>query len=123
MRELVIILSHGSKSRNSNVLTEKVAGEVGAKLGIRTVFANLQLSPPYLDQIIEAEYSAGVRRFIIHPFFLHKGVHVEDDIPSAVDSMKARHSDAEFVLTPVLGEHPAIGNAVVEVVKAAVCVK
>lgn len=112
--KVFVILSHGSKSKNSNILTEKVAKEVFNRLKVRTVIANLQLSSPYLEDVIEDEYKKGARTFIIHPFFLHKGVHVEEDIPKAVEQLKTKYPDAEFMLTDVTGSSEYIVKAVKE---------
>lgn len=115
----IIILSHGSKSKNSNKLPEKVALELEQKLKLKTFIANLQLSEPYLNDVVEKAYKDGYRNFIIHPFFLHKGVHVEEDIPKILDSLKKKYDDASFIMTDVTGEHPSIINAALEVVREA----
>jgi sirohydrochlorin ferrochelatase len=115
--DVIIILSHGSKNKNSNVLTARVAEEVGKELGAKTVMANLQLSSPYLHDIVEREYEEGARRFIIHPFFLHNGVHVEEDIPEEIESLQKEYPDAVFVMTGVTGDHPFISKAATEMIR------
>lgn len=115
--ELIIILSHGSRSKNSNVLTEKVAKKVSETLNIKAAIANLQLSPPYLEDVVEQAYQEGVRSFIIHPFFLHKGVHVEEDIPNTINSLQQRYDDAKFTLTDVTGNSSLVIDAVIETVR------
>lgn len=115
--ELIIILSHGSRSKNSNFLTEKVAKKVREALDIKTVIANLQLSPPYLEDVVEQAYKEGVRSFVIHPFFLHKGVHVEEDIPYTINSLQQRYVDAKFTLTDVTGSSNLVIDAVIETVR------
>lgn len=117
----VILLSHGSRSKNSNTLTEKVAEAVSKRLNLRTVIANLQLSPPYLEEVIQKEYEAGIRSFIIHPFFLHEGIHVEEDIPLEVKKMSDRYRDAQFMLTEVTGKSGFIIDAVIEILKKGGC--
>lgn len=112
--KVLVILSHGSRSKNSNTLTEKVAEEISKRQGVKAVIANLQLSPPYLEDVIEREYREGMRSFIIHPFFLHRGVHVEEDIPREIESLKAKYPDAQFLLTDVTGSSGYIVKAVME---------
>jgi len=115
--KLIVILSHGSRSKNSNILTEKVARSVGKALNMNVAIANLQLSPPYLEEVIERAYKEGVRNFVIHPFFLHKGVHVEEDIPAMIAKLQEQYSDATFVLTDVTGSSNFIVDAVLETVR------
>lgn len=113
----IIILSHGSKSKNSNVLTEKVAKGVSDALNQKVVIANLQLSPPYLNDVVQNEYDLGTREFIIHPFFLHKGVHVEHDIPGEIEALKSKYPDASFSFTDVTGASELIIKAVIGLVR------
>lgn len=115
--KIFVILGHGSKSKNSNTLTEKVADEISKTLNVRAVIANLQLSPPFLEDVIEREYKQGARSFIVHPFFLHKGVHVEEDIPNEIEKLKGKYTDADFFLTDVTGSSGYIIKAVIEMLK------
>lgn len=108
----IIILSHGSKNKNSNELPIKVAKDVEKSTGIKTLIANLQLSPPYLDDVIEEEYKKGVKTFVIHPFFLHNGNHVMYDIPEYIEKLKARFNDVNFIITDITGSHPMISKLV-----------
>ena len=106
----IIILSHGSKSKNSNVLTEKVAKGVSDAL-------NQKVVPPYLNDVVQNEYDLGTREFIIHPFFLHKGVHVKHDIPGEIEALKSKYPDASFSLTDVTGASELIIKAVIGLVR------
>lgn len=113
----IIILSHGSKSKNSNVLTEKVAKGVSEALNQKVVIANLQLASPYLNDVVKNEYDSGTREFIVHPFFLHKGVHVEKDIPEEIEKLKSKYPDAYFSLTDVTGTSELVIKAVISLVR------
>lgn len=112
----IIILSHGSRSKNGNDLSREVAREVEKKLNKKTVFANLQLSEPYFSDVIKELYESGEREFIIHPFFLHKGIHVIEDIPKEIESLKNLYPDAVFKLTDITGKSSYIMSAVIDVI-------
>ncbi|MCX7770397.1 MAG: CbiX/SirB N-terminal domain-containing protein [Proteobacteria bacterium] len=114
----IIILSHGSKNENSNKLPLKVAREIEKNTGIKTLIANLQLSPPYLDEVIEEEYNRGIRNFIIHPFFLHNGNHVMFDIPEYLEKLKERFGEINFIVTEITGNHPMISKIVEEQIRS-----
>lgn len=111
----IIILSHGSKSKNGNDLSRDVAKEVEKRFNKRTVFANLQLSEPYFSDVIKELYEKGEREFIIHPFFLHKGLHVVEDIPKEIENLKSLYSDAVFKVTDITGKSSYIKLAVIDV--------
>jgi len=113
----IIILSHGSRHENGNSLSKKIASGIEEKTGITTRIANLQLSPPYLDDVIEEEYKKGVREFLINPFFLHKGVHVIKDIPEYLKNLEKKYGDVKFVLTEVVGEHPDLVGIVENILR------
>lgn len=114
----IIILSHGSKNKNSNELPLKVAKEVERSTGVKTLIANLQLSPPYIDEVIEEEYKKGVKTFIIHPFFLHKANHVMFDIPECLEKLKEKFKDVNFVVTDITGSHPMISRLVEDKIRS-----
>lgn len=112
----IIILSHGSRSKNGNELSNEIKSEIEARLNRKVAFANLQLSEPYFTDVVKALYEEGEREFIIHPFFLHKGIHVLEDIPKEVEELKRVYPDANFMLTPVTGKSKFIKEAVLEMI-------
>lgn len=116
--KVIIILSHGSKNKNSNNLPIKVAEEVEKSTGIKTLIANLQLSPPFLDEVIEEAYKDGIREFIIHPFFLHNANHVMYDIPEYLEKLKEKHRDISFIVTEITGSHPMISRLVEDQIRS-----
>ncbi len=112
----IIILSHGSRGSRGNDLSKETAIEVENRLGARTVFANLQLAKPYLTQVVKDLYDEGEREFIIHPFFLHEGVHVNEDIPKEIEELKKEYADASFRITAITGKSGLIKEAVIQMV-------
>ncbi len=112
----IIILSHGSRSKNGNDLSEKIAEELTKLLKRKTVFANLQLSEPYFRDIVKELYEEGERDFIIHPFFLHQGVHVLEDIPKEVEELKSLYNDASFKISDITGKSSLIKYAVLDII-------
>lgn len=116
--KVIVILSHGSKNKNSNNLPLKVAKDLENNTGVRTLIANLQLSPPYLDEVIEDEYKKGVRNFVIHPFFLHEANHVMHDIPEYFVKLKEKFKDANFIMTDITGNHPMISKIVEDQIRS-----
>lgn len=114
----IIILSHGSRNENGNEQPKRVAKEIEEKTGIKTLIANLQLSPPYLDDVIDEEYKNGIREFLIHPFFLHNGVHVMVDIPDYLKGLENKYGDIKFILTKITGEHPLIPKIVEDILRS-----
>ncbi len=112
----IIILSHGSRGSKGNDLSKEVAEELAKRLERKAVFANLQLSEPYLIDVVKELYEKGEREFIIHPFFLHEGIHVTDDIPKEIEELQKEYQDASFKITPITGKSRFIKEAAFNIV-------
>ncbi len=116
--KVIVILSHGSKNKNSNNLPLRVAKDIEKNTGVKTLIANLQLSSPYLDEVVEKEYKKGARCFVIHPFFLHRANHVMHDIPEYISKLKEKFNDIEFIMTDITGNHPLISKIVEDQIRS-----
>ena len=79
---------------------------------VETAF--LQFVKPDFFDAISACVSSGARKIIVHPYFLYKGRHFEEDLTEMIGEAQKRYADIEFVLTEPLGVHENIAMVVLE---------
>ena len=90
--EIVLIIGHGSPSKETNALEEvskaihKKSHPGCEKNCVRTAY--LQFNAPTIGEAIERAINDGAEKLIIHPYFLNRGVHVTESIPEIIKKAK-----------------------------------
>lgn len=113
--EAVVLLGHGSRLRSGNQGLHQAAERVSELLGgVSVTVAFLQLADPGLEEAVESCIAAGARRIAVVPFFLFPGAHVREDIPRALEALRARHPGVELHLANALGGHPKLAEVAAE---------
>jgi sirohydrochlorin ferrochelatase len=125
--ETILLVGHGSKSEKPESirhvavhLHHLIHPECNSNC-IRVAY--LQFAEPTIMEAIEEAVTSGAKRIIIHPYFLHSGVHVTEHIPKIVNEANSLYSDVEFICTEHLGAHEKIAEVVLERVRAAIDLK
>ncbi|PIP40231.1 hypothetical protein CO110_05680 [Candidatus Desantisbacteria bacterium CG_4_9_14_3_um_filter_40_11] len=113
--EAIILLGHGSRLTEANKTLKQMA-EMVKELGDIAVveIAFLQFVKPDFFDAISACVSKEAKKIIIHPYFLYKGRHFEEDIAEMMGEARKKHNGIEFVLTEPLGVHENIAMVVLE---------
>ncbi len=107
--ERIIIIGHGSPLKEANNLRivgrflHNILHPMCDKECVRVAY--LQFERPDLRECIEDALRDGVKRIIIHPYFLSKGMHVTKDIPEIIEEARGRYPHLEFLYTEPLGFH------------------
>ena len=118
MRTAVIILGHGSRSKNADTAIRAVVDGMKRAGDFAVVeHAFLQYVPPTPQEVIERCVGQNVDRVVIVPFFLQAGAHVTRDIPELVEKARNRHREIEVMVTDYVGAHPLMAKVVEELVK------
>lgn len=110
---LLILVAHGSRDREWRDTLERLAGLTRERIFPQEVaVAYIQFSQPTLPAVVEQALARGVGRFRLLPLFMAAAGHVEKDVVPLVRALAAKHTDAEFVLLPPLGEDPRLAELV-----------
>lgn len=108
----VILFAHGSRDplwhRPITTLAQRIQQ---ASPHTEVVCAYLELSPPDLPTAAQAMVAQGVQHIRIVPLFLGMGKHAREDLPLLMDALRAQHTGTEFELSPAVGEHPLLLDA------------
>ncbi len=109
----IILLVHGSRSRESSRAAAALGDRVAPLLGgVPVEVAHLQLAAPTLEEAVDRCVAGGSRRVVVVPVFLFPGVHVRQDIPALVADLRVRHPGLEIRTADILGDHPLVAEAV-----------
>lgn len=116
--DAILLLGHGSRLTEANKALKQMAHmimEIGDISLVEIAF--LQFEKPDFFEGVSACISKGATKIIIHPYFLYKGRHFEEDISEMIGEAQKRYPDIEFAITEPLGVHENIAKVVLERLK------
>jgi sirohydrochlorin ferrochelatase len=115
-----VVFAHGSSVESANQAVREVARQA-AKLGGWRVFAAafLEGGKPNLVEAIDGLAARGESRFIVVPYFLTAGLHLQRDLPRLIEQIRTKHEGIEIEVTPPLDGHPAMAAALVDLARRA----
>lgn len=108
----LILFAHGARDPRWSAPFEAVAGRLRQQhpdTEVRLAF--LELMQPDLAGAGADLAAAGCHRVGVLPMVLGAGGHVRKDLPVLVDALRRDHPAVEWVLHPLLGEQPAMIDA------------
>src|SRR5262249_41387194 len=110
-----IVFAHGSSVESANEAVRTVAREAASRAGWESyVAAFLGGGRPSLPEAVDDFAARGIREFVVIPYFLTLGLHLERDLPELVAQIKRAHPEIAIEVTPPLDGHPAMVDAVVD---------
>lgn len=111
----VIILAHGSRRQESDIILDSLAKKVTKIAGSQPIVtAFLQFSERSLDKAVESLVKDGVKRITVVPMFLFDGVHVTEDIPEALAAMEAQYPEIAIRMSRHLGDDDRIAHIILD---------
>ena len=126
MTRAILLVDHGSRREEANVVVEEVARQVSCRLAERAPrtftfvqAAHMELAEPDVAGGIDACVAAGAEEIVVHPFFLGPGNHTTHDIPRLVEDATKRHPGVRVRISAPLGPHAKLAEVVLERVEAA----
>ncbi|CAJ2665334.1 sirohydrochlorin ferrochelatase, chloroplastic isoform X1 [Trifolium pratense] len=109
----VIIVDHGSRRKESNLMLNEFVEMFRHKTGYQIVEpAHMELAEPSIGDAFQSCVQQGARRVIISPFFLSPGRHWSQDIPSLSAEAAKQHPGVSYIVTAPLGLHELLVDVV-----------
>src|SRR5277367_4836450 len=101
-----IVFAHGSSVESANDAVRSATREA-ARRGEWGAFGTAFLGGgrPSLAEAVEGLAAQGASRFVVIPYFLTLGLHLERDLPALIEDLKRSHPGFEFEVTPPLDGH------------------
>lgn len=116
----IVVFAHGSSVAAANDAVRQVAAEMARRGGFPLVaVAFLDCAQPDLKQAISDLAASGSRRFLVVPYFLTLGTHLQRDLPRMVRDILEQWPGIEIEVRPPLDGHPALADILVERVRGA----
>ena len=105
----IIVFAHGSRIEAANAAVRRAARELAQAGGYPIVEAAfLELGQPDLPGAVRALAAQGCRRFVVVPYFLTPGLHLDRDLPRLILDISNEYSDLDIVVTDSLDGHPGL---------------
>ncbi len=81
MKTGIVIVGHGSRTKESRGIYEEIARLTGQKSEHEVQVGYMKHGRPTLIEAVDNFVDTGVKKIIIVPLFLLPGLHVQEDIP------------------------------------------
>ncbi|KAM5581757.1 sirohydrochlorin ferrochelatase, chloroplastic [Rosa sericea] len=108
-RDGVIIVDHGSRRKESNLMLNEFVDMFRERTGYAIVEpAHMELAEPSIQDAFNSCVEQGANRVIVSPFFLLPGRHWNKDIPSLTAEAAKEHPGVSYMVTAPLGLHPLL---------------
>nr|KJB11538.1 hypothetical protein B456_001G264200 [Gossypium raimondii] len=101
----VIIVDHGSRRKESNLMLNEFVAMFREKSGYPIVEPAHMLAEPSIKDAFGLCVQRGANRVIVSPFFLFPGRHWYQDIPLLTADAARDHPGASYIITAPLGLH------------------
>jgi sirohydrochlorin ferrochelatase len=110
-----IVFAHGSSVESANDAVRVVARQAADRGHWRTFAAAfLEGGRPSLADAVDELAAQGESRFVVIPYFLTLGLHLQRDLPRLIDEIKRKHPGVEIDVTAPLDGHPSMAEALVD---------
>lgn len=117
-RDGVIIVDHGSRRKESNLMLDEFVAMFREKTGYPIVEpAHMELAEPSISDAFGLCVKQGASRVIVSPFFLFPGRHWQQDIPSLTADAAKEHLGVSYIITAPLGLHELLVDVVNDRIK------
>ncbi|THG02687.1 hypothetical protein TEA_003046 [Camellia sinensis var. sinensis] len=105
-RDGVVIVDHGSRRKESNLMLDEFVAMFRDRTGYPIVEpAHMELAEPSIRDAFGLCVQQGANRVIVSPFFLFPGRHWHQDIPSLTAEAAKGHPGVSYIITAPLGLH------------------
>ncbi len=71
------------------------------------------MSVPYFPEAFDRCVAQGANRIIVLPYFLHAGVHIQEDIPAMLREKAAGNPEVKLILGKNLGYDESLADLVI----------
>ncbi|PIA63401.1 hypothetical protein AQUCO_00201027v1 [Aquilegia coerulea] len=117
-RDGVIIVDHGSRRQQSNLMLNEFVKMFRDKTKYPIVEpAHMELAEPSIKAAFNLCVQQGANRIIVSPFFLSPGRHWNQDIPSLTAEAAKEHPGVSYIVTAPLGLHELLVDVVNDRIK------
>jgi len=120
MKKALLIIGHGSKSKEAIVDFEKIVSLVRDKSDFEFVAgAHMELAFPSIEKTVSEIVEKSINEIIIVPYFLYEGNHIKFDIPEIIEKLKKEYPGIIFKFGRPIGYEPVLADILISRAKEA----
>ncbi|CAA6664315.1 unnamed protein product [Spirodela intermedia] len=114
-RDGVIVVDHGSRRQESNLMLNEFVKMFRSRTGYQIVEpAHMELAEPSIADAFRLCVNQGANRIIVSPLFLFPGRHWSQDIPSIAAEAAKEHPGISYIVSAPLGLHELLVDVMKE---------
>ena len=118
----LVLMVHGSRDPRWRAPFEHLLGKLRGELGEeRVALAYMEFAAPSLMDVAGRAIRNGITSLRILPLFLAAGAHVDRDIPSQVEGLRAQYGQLHIELLPPVGEDPRFADLLLQIARESAC--
>src|SRR6476661_1657695 len=105
-RTVIIIVDHGSRREESNLMLEEIASLFAKRFAQMYEIvepAHMEIAEPSIAAAYDKCVKRGAERVVVCPFFLGPGKHWTQDIPRLASEAAKQHPGTQYHVTRTLG--------------------
>jgi len=115
MKTGVIILGHGSRAKEANLVFTKLVEMIEQKVEYDLVTrASMELAEPNLEASVADLVAKEVEKIVVVPLFLFPGIHMQEDIPCLMEEVSQQYPAVEFLLGDNIGADEKVAEIMVD---------
>lgn len=126
MKTGIVLVGHGSKEQYNKETIEFFASKLKSRYDF-VAAAFMQINDPPIPKVIQNAIDAGMEKIIVVPFFLARGVHIDQDIPEELGlksgakkkTLKGKNGEVLLVYAEPIGKDPRLIDIITDIISTA----
>lgn len=115
MKRAVLIVGHGSRSKDAQDIFNKIVQLVKDKSDYSIVEgAHMEICEPSIPSVVEEIIQKQVEEILVVPYFLYEGIHIKEDIPEIIEELSKKHTGVKFKMARPIGAEPMLADILIE---------
>ncbi len=115
MHKALIIISHGSRSRDAADAFNQIVQLVREKGYFDQVTgASMEHNKPDIPEAVAQVTAAGAKEIVFAPYFLYEGMHIKEDIPQILNEVFANYPGVTYKLARPIGVEPILADILLD---------
>ena len=104
----MLVVGHGSRSKDAMEVFAKIVEQLRSSMDMEVEGCFMEISKPFIPETVEKMYSKGIREITVLPHFLFSGIHIKEDIPEILLSLKNSHEGLNIYMAQPIGYHEGL---------------
>jgi len=115
MKRAILIVGHGSRSKDAQNIFNKIVQFVKDKSDYSIVEgAHMELCEPSIPDVVGKMVQNHVEEILVVPYFLYEGIHIKEDIPEIIEELSKKYTGLKFKMARPIGAEPMLADILID---------